>query len=71
MGLKVLVHVLKATINAELSANTGAMTHHLEVGVGLEKKTYQWRAGLASLKWQDIVLVEEYHDAFGIISFLS
>ena len=38
MGLKVLAHVLKAAINAELSANTGAMTHHLEVGVGLEKK---------------------------------
>ena len=44
MGLKVLANVLKATINADLSANTGAlrwqgvMTHRLEVGVGLGKK---------------------------------
>ena len=44
MGLKVLANVLKAAINADLSANTGAlgwqgaMTHRLEVGAGLGKK---------------------------------
>ena len=44
VGLKVLANVLKAAINAELSANTGAlgwqgaMTHRLEVGAGLGKK---------------------------------
>ena len=46
MGLKVLAHVLKAAINAELSANTGAMTHHLEVGVGLKKKHTDGGQGL-------------------------
>ena len=44
VGLKVLANVLKAEINADLSANTGAlrwqgaMTHGLEVGAGLGKK---------------------------------
>ena len=44
VGLKVLANVLKAAINADLSANTcalgwqGAMTHRLEVGAGLGKK---------------------------------
>ena len=44
VGLKVLANVLKAAINADLSANTGAlgwqgaMTHSLEVGAGLGKK---------------------------------
>ena len=57
MWLEVLANALKAARNAELSANTGAlrwqgaMSHRLEVGVGLEKKTYRWRAGLASLEW--------------------
>ena len=51
VGLKVLANVLKAAINADLSANTGAlrwqgaMTHRLEVGVGFGKKirTDGWR----------------------------
>ena len=57
VGLEVIANVLKAARNAELSANTGALrwqgalSHRLEVGVGLEKKTYRWRAGLASLEW--------------------
>ena len=57
MELEVLANALKAAINANLNANTGAlrwqgaMTHRLEVGVGLEKKTYRWRAGPASLEW--------------------
>ena len=56
MGLEVLANALKAAINADLSANTGAlrwqgaMSHRLEVGVGLEKKTYRWRVGPASLE---------------------
>ena len=51
MGLEVLANALKAAINVALNVNTGAlrwqgaMTHRLEVGVGLEKKTYRWRAG--------------------------
>ena len=60
VGLKVLANVLKAAINADLIANTGAlgwqgaMTHRLEVGAGLGKKIiFSW--------------VEEYRDAFGII----
>ena len=56
MGLEVLANALKAAINVDLNVNTGAlrwqgaMTHRLEVGVGLEKKTYRWRAGPASLE---------------------
>ena len=54
MGLEVLANALKAAINADLSANTGAlrwqgaMSHRLEVGVGLENRS---RAGPASLEW--------------------
>ena len=57
VGLEVIANTLKAAINAKLSANTGAlqwqgaMSHRLEVGVGLEKKTYRWRVGPASLEW--------------------
>ena len=46
VGLKVLANVLQAAINADLSANTGAlgwqgaMTHRLEVGAGLGKKLH-------------------------------
>ena len=44
VGLKVLANVLKAAINTDLSASTGALgwqgarTHRLEVGAGLGKK---------------------------------
>ena len=57
MGLEVLANALKAAIIAGLNVNTGvlrwqgAMTSRLEVGVGLEKKTYRRRAGPASLEW--------------------
>ena len=80
MGLEVIANALKAAINTNLSANTGAlrwqgaMSHHLEVGVGLEKKTYRWRAGPASGAircWFDSSWAEKYHDAFGVIRFLS
>ena len=53
VGLKVLANVLKAAINADLSANTGAllwqgaMTHSR--GWVREENTYRWRAGSASL----------------------
>ena len=52
MGLEVLANALKVAINVGLNVLRwqGAMTHRLEVGVGLEKKTYRWRAGPASLE---------------------
>ena len=60
VGLKVLANVLKAAINADLSANTcalgwqGAMTHASFRSRGWareENETYRWRAGPASLEW--------------------
>ena len=77
VGLKVLANVLKAEINADLSASTGALrwqgakTQRLEVGAGLGKKIrtagspYLIRAryGERSIPrpW-----AEEYRDAFKI-----
>ena len=76
MGLKVLANVLKAAINADLGANTGAlrwqgaMTYRLEVGAGLGKKirTDGGRGRhLSNGRAIDSSWAEQYRDAFVII----
>ena len=78
--LKVLANVLKAAINADLSANTGAlgwqgaMTHRLEVGAGLGKKIRTDGGRGRHRSYGRNTVSDRFlvgRGAFGIIKFLS